>query len=123
MKNIGISNKLFGKSAGNLKKKKKTGLLMCLVADLSVPVFPVQTGMFEQENNIPHSVYINTGDNIMLYTFYAKTNHTNYSRQSFITVSFPFADEKKIEVIVAVIMQKHPLSLPDGLQSRDSHSQ
>lgn len=23
MKNIGISNKLFGKSAGNLKKKKK----------------------------------------------------------------------------------------------------
>lgn len=42
---------------------------------------------------------------------------------SFITVRFPFADEKKIEVIVAVIMQKRPLSLPDGLQSRDSHSQ
>lgn len=42
---------------------------------------------------------------------------------SFITVGFPFADEKKIEVTVAVIMQKHPLSSSDAFQTRDNHSQ
>lgn len=69
---------------------------MCLVADLSVPVVPVQTGISEQENNnIPQSAHKHIGD-IMLYTLYTKRSHTNYSGQSFITVRFPFADEKKI---------------------------
>lgn len=82
------------------------------MADLSVTVFPVQRDIFKQENNnISQSTYIYTGDNMMLYTLCTKTSHTNYSGQSFITSRFPFADEKKIAVIVTVIMQKRPLSL------------
>lgn len=96
---------------------------MCLVADLSAPVFPVQTGIFEQENNIPQSTYLHIGDNVLLCTLYTKRSHTNYSWQNFITLRFPFTDKKKMEVIVAVIMQKFPLSLPDGLQSRENYSQ
>jgi len=96
---------------------------MCLMADLSVPLFPVQTGISEQENNIAQSAHIHIGDNIMLCTVYTKRSYANYSRQTFITARFPFTDEKKIEVIVAVIMQKCPLSLPDGLQNRGNHSQ
>lgn len=96
---------------------------MCLVADLSAPVFSVQTGISEQENNIPQSTYLHIGENVLLCTLYRKRSHINYSWQNFITVRFPFTDKKKIEVIVAVIMQKCPLSLPDGLQNRENYSQ
>lgn len=91
------------------------------MADLSVTVFPVQRDIFKQENNnIPQFTYMHTGDNMMLYILRTKGSHTNYSGESFITGRFPFAGEKKIEVIVTVIMQKCPPSLTDFAKQRQS---
>lgn len=77
MKNIDISTGTW-QICWELKKnlKKKVCLLLCLVADFSVPLFP---GNFEQENNTPQSAHIRIGSNIMLYTLYTKRSHTNYS--------------------------------------------
>lgn len=56
---------------------------MFLVTDLLVTVFPVQTGISEQEHNIPQSADLHFGDSIMLY---ALSLYKRNSYELFLTV-------------------------------------
>lgn len=56
---------------------------MFLVTDLLVTVFPVRTGISEQENNIPQSADLHFGDSIILY---ALSLYKRNSYELFLTV-------------------------------------